>query len=79
MPNHGKEKIAWGQDFPVLCKRIVETIDSVQNVDRKILVAHDWGCVYGYFIDRVNILVIFRNILTTSDTSSLWMFQHTFN
>lgn len=58
MPNHGKEKIAWGQDFPTIGARIKATIDSVSDVSRRILVAHDWGCVYGYYLDRVRYDVI---------------------
>jgi hypothetical protein len=53
MPNHGKEKIPWGQNFDVLRDRIKKTIDTVNDVDKIVLVAHDWGCLYGYHIDRV--------------------------
>ena len=48
IPNHGSEKIPWGQDFEVLRDRIKLTINQVEGVKDRVLVAHDWGCVYGY-------------------------------
>lgn len=60
MPNAGKEKIAWGQDFETLTERIKETIDSVEGISRRILVCHDWGCIYGYLVDQV-LLVLTQN------------------
>lgn len=53
MPNAGKEKIAWGQDFETLAERIKATIDSVAGISRRILICHDWGCIYGYLVDQV--------------------------
>ena len=53
MPNAGKEKIAWGQDFHMLTERIKATVDSVDGVSRRLLVCHDWGCMYGYLVDQV--------------------------
>ena len=52
-PNHGKEKIPWGQDFKMIALRTKHTIDSVPNIEKRILVSHDWGCIYGYVIDQV--------------------------
>lgn len=52
-PNYGKEKIAWGQDFPIIQSRLKATIDSVTGVDKRVLVCHDWGCIYGYLVDEV--------------------------
>ena len=60
-PNYGKERIAWGQDFPVIVDRIKATIDTQTGVNRRVLVAHDWGCVYGYMVDEV-FNNLFRNI-----------------
>ena len=28
LPNYGKEKISWGQDFPMLIERIRATVDA---------------------------------------------------
>lgn len=52
-PNHGAEKISWGQDFKTIAIRAKNTIDIVPNVNKRILVCHDWGCVFGYVLDHV--------------------------
>lgn len=58
MPNAGNERIAWGQDFELLSERIKATVDSVEGVSRRILVSHDWGCIYGYVLDHVPTIIM---------------------
>lgn len=74
-PNSGKEKISWGQDFDTISERIKKTVDLVEGVNKRILVCHDWGCVYGYLTDQVSRHVYCRNILSFSARSWPWMFQ----
>ena len=64
-PNYGKEKIPWGQEFPVVVDRLKATIDLIPGVDKKILISHDWGCFYGYVFDQV-LRSRFRNTQVTS-------------
>lgn len=52
LPNtNGKVTHKWGKDFPELVQDIKFTVDQVDSKKNKILVAHDWGCVYGYMLD----------------------------
>lgn len=80
LPNSTKtqEYLKWGQDFPVIADRIKATLDEVglQRFDKKMIVAHDWGCVYAYHFDQV-LNFLFRNtqeLWTRSSlsTSQLW-------
>lgn len=43
----------WGKDFPDVIDDLKFTFDSL-NIDskQKVLVAHDWGCFYGYMFDK---------------------------
>lgn len=52
-PNtNGKVDNKWGQDFPEMIEDIKFTIDSLNAASKnKLLVAHDWGCFYGYMFD----------------------------
>lgn len=52
LPNtNGKITHPWGKDFPELIEDIKFTIDGVAADKKKVLVAHDWGCFYGYMFD----------------------------
>lgn len=52
-PNtNGKVTHSWGKDFPELVEDLKYTIDQLQPHKKKILVAHDWGCYYGYMLDQ---------------------------
>lgn len=45
----------WGYDFPAINQALKNTIDEVYseiNVKEKIVVSHDWGCFFGYFLDQ---------------------------
>ena len=50
-----QEQLKWGQDFPVVVDRIKATLDAVkaEQFEKRIIVAHDWGCVYTYQFDQV--------------------------
>ena len=50
---NGKVDMKWGKDFPEIVEDIKVTIERLDltNKKNKILVAHDWGCVYGYMLD----------------------------
>ena len=53
MPNtNGKATHRWGKDFPELVEDIKFSIDQFQTSKNKVLVCHDWGCVYGYMLDQ---------------------------
>ena len=54
-PNTASDKaeIKWGQDFPVIVDRLRATLEKFDSYENKVLVAHDWGCVYGYMFDKV--------------------------
>ena len=58
-PNTTKTQpeIKYGEDFPVIVDRLKATFDCLkdQKFDKKVLVAHDWGCFYGYLYDEVNV------------------------
>ena len=55
-PNTGdKMTHKWGVDFPQLVQSIkftFESIEGLEKIQRKILVAHDWGYFYGYLFDQ---------------------------
>ena len=52
-PNYSqKERNPRGINFEELANRIKATIDHVNGTNRKIIVvSHDWGAAYGYFLD----------------------------
>lgn len=53
-PNtNGNVDLKWGKDFPEIVDDLKLVIGSL-NVTKKnkILVGHDWGCVYGYMFDQ---------------------------
>jgi hypothetical protein len=79
LPNYGKERIPWGQDFPIILDRLKATIDSVTGVEKRVLVCHDWGCFHGYHLDEVNWLVELRDTQSTSARSSPWIFHPNLN
>lgn len=76
-PNTTKTQpyIKWGQDFPVVVDRIKATLDEVglDRFQKKIIVAHDWGCFYSYSFDQV-LLLLLRNTRRLLTKSSLSMF-----
>jgi len=48
-----KETKAKGEDFEVIADRIKLTIDHVNDTKRKVvLVSHDWGAIFGYYVDQ---------------------------
>lgn len=56
-----KKEAKWGYDFPEIAdalKRTIDRIDLTPNehktviLKEKIIVAHDWGCVYAYCFDK---------------------------
>ncbi len=53
-PNyHPKETKAKGEDFEAMADRIKLTIDHVNDTKRRVVVvSHDWGAVYGYYVDH---------------------------
>ena len=57
LPNTaGKVTHKWGVDFPQITENIKYTIDNIEGfskIQKKMLVAHDWGCFYGYLVDEV--------------------------
>ncbi len=59
-PNTSKtqEEIKWGQDFPVIVQRMRATFDAINlsKYEKRIAVAHDWGCFYFYLYDKVRYL-----------------------
>ena len=49
-----KEKNPKGVDFEEMSRRIKATIDYVNDTKRKVvIVSHDWGSIYGYYIDHL--------------------------
>lgn len=56
-PNTSKtqDQIKWGQDFPMIVQRMKATFDEVglSKFDKKVVMAHDWGCFYTYLYDKV--------------------------
>lgn len=43
----------WGRDFPEIIEDLKLTLDSLNIAGKKkLLVAHDWGCFYGYLFDQ---------------------------
>jgi len=50
-----QETLPWGQDFNVIVERMKVTFEEigVANFEKKIIVAHDWGCTYTYIFDKV--------------------------
>lgn len=71
-PNTSKtqEDIKWGQDFPVIVQRMKATFDAIglSKFEKKVVMAHDWGCFYAYLFDKVT-SIRFRPILAHSTTS----------
>lgn len=53
-PNtNGKVDHKWGKDFPEIIADLKFTFDSLNiGSKQKVLVAHDWGCFYGYMFDK---------------------------
>ena len=56
-----KQESKWGYDFPEITealKRTLDKIDLTPNesntviLKEKLLIAHDWGCFYGYIFDK---------------------------
>lgn len=55
LPNtKGKVEANWGSDFNQIVADLFITLSWAQRdrKDRTILVAHDWGCFYGYMFDQ---------------------------
>ncbi len=54
-PNYSSAQadIKWGQDFSVIVDRLRATLEKFDNYENKVLVSHDWGCIYGYTFDKV--------------------------
>jgi hypothetical protein len=49
-----QQALKWGQDFPVIVQRMKATVDAATvGCNKKVMVAHDWGCTYGYIFDKV--------------------------
>ena len=68
-PNTSKsqEELKWGQDFPVIVQRMKRTFEKIglEKYQKKVVVAHDWGCFYFYLFDKV-INIPFRHFLESS-------------
>ena len=75
-PNTSKsqEELKWGQDFPVIAQRMKRTFEKIglDKYEKKVVVAHDWGCFYFYLFDKV-VLRIFRLFRGSLTISSLLM------
>lgn len=53
LPGFGREDPPkWGHSFDDITSRLENTIEAVGNGEPVLLVAHDWGCLFAYMLEK---------------------------